>query len=303
MSEATNPAAELDALVQAGAEVEANEGHTPEGAETEVQYDAEGNPIPPADDEPQEEDDSEDVEYEGKSFKAPKGIKDALLRQGDYTKKTQEVADQRRELDEGRKALLQQAQTQRELMVDAAKVVSLNEQLAVFDKYTQADWDKAHAADPDETARIWRNFQMLKSQRDTALSAYQAKERTRVETEQRNQRQAIEQRDTVLARDIKGWSAETRGKLEDFAAKEFGFDKAELASFADPRAWKVLARAMASTEAQKTQAKGAALAKTQATTPAKPVAATSKPVAKHQDEMSMDEWVKFERARMNKSGR
>ena len=142
------------------------------------------------------------------------------------------------------------------MLADVAKVVSLNDQLAGFEKYTQADWDKAHAADPDETNRLWRNFQMLRQQRDTAATALQAKERARLDAEQRDQRQAVEQRDAILTRDIKGWNAETSGKLADFAEREFGITKAQVAA-ADAPMMKVLHRAFGVTEAQKTQAKAA----------------------------------------------
>ena len=37
----------------------------------------------------------EEVEYEGKRYALPKELKDAILRQSDYTRKTQELAQQR----------------------------------------------------------------------------------------------------------------------------------------------------------------------------------------------------------------
>ena len=45
-------------------------------------------------DEPEEE--LDETEYEGKTYKVPKEIKDALLRQSDYTRKTQELAEIRK---------------------------------------------------------------------------------------------------------------------------------------------------------------------------------------------------------------
>jgi hypothetical protein len=45
------------------------------------------------------DDDSEEVDYEGEKYKLPKKLKDALLRQQDYTQKTQQVAEQRRAIE------------------------------------------------------------------------------------------------------------------------------------------------------------------------------------------------------------
>ena len=39
-----------------------------------------------------EDDDSEEIDWNGKKFKGPKGLKDGLMMQADYTRKTQEVA-------------------------------------------------------------------------------------------------------------------------------------------------------------------------------------------------------------------
>ena len=48
----------------------------------------------------EETSDLADVEYEGKTYKLPAELKDALLRQSDYTKKTMSLADRVREVEE-----------------------------------------------------------------------------------------------------------------------------------------------------------------------------------------------------------
>lgn len=87
MNEATPPdaveapeVADLaDALDQAGAEAE---GQDIDGEEPDDQAEAEAE-------------DAEDIEYEGQTFRVPKVLKDAFLRNADYTQKTQEVAARR----------------------------------------------------------------------------------------------------------------------------------------------------------------------------------------------------------------
>ena len=42
-----------------------------------------------------QDDDSEEVEHEGQKYRIPKALKSALMMNADYTRKTQEVAEQR----------------------------------------------------------------------------------------------------------------------------------------------------------------------------------------------------------------
>ena len=63
-----------------------------------------------------------EVEYEGKNYQVPPELREALLRQSDYTRKTQEVAASRKNLE-----AMQQATQQ--LMVQAEQFAPLNAQL------------------------------------------------------------------------------------------------------------------------------------------------------------------------------
>ena len=72
----------------------------PETAGTEIDGDelleTEGEDNPEEETEP--EDDTDEVEFEGKKYRVSKDIKDALLRQADYTRKTQELAEHRNQV-------------------------------------------------------------------------------------------------------------------------------------------------------------------------------------------------------------
>ena len=58
-----------------------------------------------------------EVEFEGKTYKVSPEIKDALLRQADYTKKTMEVAEQRKAYE----AKIAEADTYRNLVWQPSK--------------------------------------------------------------------------------------------------------------------------------------------------------------------------------------
>lgn len=86
-----------------------------------------------------------EVVYDGKSYQLQSELKDALLRQADYTRKTQEVAQTRKALEAARAEHHQHVANTRAHMQDAARIVALNDQLAQF---AQVDWRALQAQDP-----------------------------------------------------------------------------------------------------------------------------------------------------------
>src|SRR4051812_16462419 len=71
-----------------------------------------------------------EVQYGGKSYLLPPELKDALLRQADYTRKTQEVAQARKALEAAQAEHHQGVAHARAHIQDAARIVALNDQLA-----------------------------------------------------------------------------------------------------------------------------------------------------------------------------
>ena len=105
--DATNPVDVEDDAVLDAPEVDAesySDDETPEA-------DADGAP-----DEGQPEDDTEEVDWDGAKYRVPKPLKDALLRQADYTRKTQELAEQRRTVEQHFTSLTQQAELQQQTL-------------------------------------------------------------------------------------------------------------------------------------------------------------------------------------------
>jgi len=107
----------------------------------------------------QPEDDYDDVEYDGEYYRLPKKLKDAVLRQADYTKKTQEVAEQRRALEARDRELVQQAEALRTDTQERARLVALEDTIK---EYANVDWDKWEQQDPLAAQAGWRKFQQLR---------------------------------------------------------------------------------------------------------------------------------------------
>jgi hypothetical protein len=76
----------------------------------------------------EEVDDSVEVEYEGEKLKVPAKIKDALLRQADYTRKTQEVAEHRKAIEAERQAVQFERQMQQVGFAKQAELHNLDSQ-------------------------------------------------------------------------------------------------------------------------------------------------------------------------------
>ena len=144
-------------------DAEASPADTPEATEEgpeEVAEQAEAAP----------EDDSEDVEFEGKAYRVPKELKPALLRQSDYTTKTQEVATLRKQAEDR----IQFSEAQQDLYIalrtDALEFETLKARKAEYDKL---DWQALYSADPGQAFNLRQQADGLKEQladKERALS-------------------------------------------------------------------------------------------------------------------------------------
>lgn len=82
----------------------------------------------PDEGQPEVVDDSVEVEYEGEKLKVPAKVKDALLRQADYTRKTQEVAETRKAIQAERQAMQFQMQFSQVSFAKQAELQNIDSQ-------------------------------------------------------------------------------------------------------------------------------------------------------------------------------
>lgn len=178
-----------------------------------------------------EDDDSEEFDWNGQKVRGPKGLKDGLLMQADYTKKTQEVASQRKELEQRAEALQQQAQADEHEMQARAAVTIMDEQLKAYQNINWQQWE-----DQDFVAaqRGWREFQQLKDLRQSAVNEFN--QRYQARTARAQQEIAKRQQETAeyAAKNIKGWSPEVEDKMLDLAARKLQTDKSQVKQMLSP---------------------------------------------------------------------
>ena len=230
-------------------EVEATEEPTEEEVEDSEEEE------PETEDEVEEEDSDEEqpaepikLKVNGEEIEKPLDEVVALAQQGlDYTKKTQEVAEQRKQLETLEQQLkaqeqqfAEQAQLNNLLIEDVAKITALDQQLS---QYANVDWQKLTDSDFVEAQKQYMAYNQLQQQRNDAVSQFEAKRQEALTKHQQSMAERIKKGKEVLAKEIPNWSPETTQAVIS-TGKEYGFSDDELGAIVDPRHVKVLYDAM-----------------------------------------------------------
>jgi hypothetical protein len=233
----------------------------------------------------------------GKVHKIAKDLKPKLLMQADYTRKAQEVAEQRRAIEAAREEYEQEVQFREATWQETAALTNLEQRLANFQN---TDWRRWHMANPQEAAAAQAEYMSLQGEHSRLSNIVQAK-RHHIAS-QREQQAASELTKEVEALNrpnpALGWDGKfdrTRSaELTSFISKHFGIPPEEQARAARKAGWVQMANA--AKIGLELLAKGK-----QAT---KPPALQSKPVPTvaagktstaivNPDKLSPEEWVKW----------
>ena len=277
----------------------------------------------PPEDTQVEDDGLEEVEWEdGQKYKIPKVLSPALLRHADYTKKTQEIAEQRRaheaETAKHKQSVQSFAAEQKrredtfkdvtEMMRIDFHVENLTAQIAQYDKL---DWDRLQQEQPDQVNAYWRKREMLKEQRAELQGKHSTKQREINDRWESASREAAEQAKLsqanaheVLSKAIPKWSPETSKQITDYTVKNFGYSVKELSDVTDPRHVVIMHYARLGKMAEKNLRNPASAApgkQTPLTTV--PGKISSKSSSGPRDDMTADEWSKAEEKRMQAAGK
>lgn len=208
--------------------------------------------------EAEENDESEDSENEqpksvklkvnGEELEKPLDEVIALAQQGlDYTKKTQEVAEQRKALEEyaqtvkvQEEVFMQQVQLQNALIGDVAELTAVDKQLAQFN---DVNWQELSDNDFVEAQKLFFTFNQLQQKRSTLATELETKAQQVQQNQAKRMQEQIERGKEILAKEIPNWSRETTQELITIG-KDYGFTDDELGTIIDPRHVKVLHDAM-----------------------------------------------------------
>ena len=212
-------------------------GETPEEPVEAAEEDEQEIEAAPDEDKPEDEPEYVEITHNGKPVKL---TVDEVLEHAskgfDYTVKTQQLAEQRKQIETLAQNVQQQYQLQQATIQETSKLYAMD---SALQNYQNVNWDAWMDQDPIEASKGWQKFQMLKSQRDeTANAIQQAQTRTQYMTQAQLQQQVAEGA-RQLAAEIKGWSPELATTLKR-SGLEYGFDESELDQVYDPRMVKVL---------------------------------------------------------------
>jgi hypothetical protein len=234
----------------------------------------------------------EDIEHEGKTYQVPKALKGAFLMQADYTRKTQELAAERRAVEEGRAI-------DAETLNLRASLVAIEEKIAACGAL---DWDRVSREDPEGAEQLQAHIAELAAAHAALSENLGQVETYRSQAQQEARLAQLHQGHAELSRDLPGWSPELAQRLARFAATEFGASAREIAEIDDPRMVKLLHAAYVGANAGAMSRGAQRHAEAQASRPAATVDGRAS-AGKSPNRMSTDEWMRHRNKQLRAGAR
>jgi hypothetical protein len=249
------------------------------------------------DDEQQTDDEIED-ELEGLKVRGKKEliekIKAERLMQADYTRKTQEVAAQRKEIESRQAQIAQQMEMAQQFADELGAAKAIDMRLA---QYAQVNWEQLEQADPAQAMRLQREMRDLQAQRAQVAHSIATKHQQRTLAEQQAIAKQIQEGNEVLTREIKGWGPEKANEVRSFAAS-LGYSEQQIAGISDPRLVRVLHDAMTLNKLRENAKKRDKPAPQEA--PVTRLSAQKTAQTRDPEKMSADEWVKWRESQLKR---
>jgi hypothetical protein len=191
----------------------------------------------------------EEVEFDGKKLAIPKGTPPELVEsvkalandlKADYTRKTQEVAEQRKTITARSEAIQQQESLMSANFSKAVEFKALQDKMSQFE---QIDWQALADQDPAQATKLNLAYQGLQRQAGSLHRELQAAEAQRQQLIAQQQQALIQQGQRELTKRIPKWSGELAQKVSEHALG-YGFSADELNRVTDPRLVQALHDAM-----------------------------------------------------------
>ena len=191
----------------------------------------------------------EEVERGDKRYKVPKALKDELMMDADYRRKTQIHAEEVKRFQE--KAAAFEAASEDSLKA-AVEAKAIKGRLDDIHALTDQDWSDLRRIDPVAYDKLFRELTTLPQKLSEAEALSKAKREEVISQQSEARTKLVEQGQAILARDIPGWGPELGAKLVDFVKTEFGIDeKRHGAAFMDPALVKMAHAAFKAKEASR----------------------------------------------------
>jgi len=230
-----------------------------------------------------------EVDYEGKKYKIPPELKDALLRQSDYTRKTQETAEIKRAAEARRAEAEQAYQVSQEALEARAAVMNID---GALKQYENVNWEQFEQEDPVSAMSHWRKFQQLQQQRGQVaqfLDKTQSELSEKVKLETANR---LRETREFAEKSIPGWTEEMDKKISDFAMTK-GFTREQLMNAYSPQTYEILFLAHLGHQAMQKANQPKPVQQQQAPKPLETVQSKSAAGRVPPEKMAMDDFAKW----------
>jgi len=160
-----------------------------------------------------------EIEFEGKHYEVPKELQAAIMKNADYTQKTQTLAEERRALEEQQQ---QVQQTQQQLGINFEKRAELVMVEKDLQKYSNVNWVELSQQQPDKAQAHQANFLQLQNRHQALSNEISQAEQHAFNEQQQQTVKRIEESKQRLSKEIEGWS-DTKAVEMGATAKSLGF--------------------------------------------------------------------------------
>lgn len=231
-----------------------------------------------------------EVEFNGRRYKVHPDLKDGVLMQADYTRKTQANAEKMRALEEREKQIEQRSQFTEQELDARASLRSVEQQIK---QYEGVNWQALENEDPLSAQSHWRQYQQLRDLKGQLSEFLTTTDKKRSEEAQQATVKRLQETREFAEKNIKGWSLDLDNKIAQFAMEEIGLNRDTLVEAYNPQIYKTLYLAYVGQQSLKRQASKPKPVTTQAK-PLEKVAAKGGTAAKKSlSEMSMEEYAAY----------
>lgn len=248
------------------------------------------------DEEPEESPpETAEIEIDGKKYTVPKELEGHFLRQSDYTRKTQELAEQRKLFEAGQEAIKQAKEADEQATELRSDLRYVDKQLK---QYQNVDWARFAAQAPADAQAAMMQFNQLQIARSQLVEGLGKHEQTANQAREQAQQAALAKAQAELLQAMPDFNADVAREIVESTVSAYGYTADELNAVSDPRQVRVLRDAMLWRKSQQAASRAA---KPATPVPVKTVTPSSKKTV-DPDKMTTEEWMEYERKRMSKRG-
>lgn len=223
--------------------------------------------------------DEAEVEYEGETFKVPAKLKDAILRQADYTKKTTEVANQRRELEQQREMISAASRS----VEGIAALTVIDQQIKQLQQVDISGWSQ------DQINAAELRLMGLQRQAESLAGQITDAQRQQAEAEAAETAKLREAAIAEASKSIPKFTDQRRTELETLAV-ELGIPQEFVEQIDSAAQYKILHYADIGRKFAQRQSQAAKMKAAQAGNPSARVGGVAQ-ASKAAEDMSMEEYI------------